>query len=66
MPHEYIIVVLQKSDERVFLFGGEAGTDDRRLVFIGKTKVGSLGFFDQSQGGSGRCFICGDCEVIPW
>jgi hypothetical protein len=66
LPREYIMVVLQKLDKRAFLFGSEAGTDDHRLALIGETKVSSLGFFGQSHSHSGRCFICGDCEVIPW
>jgi hypothetical protein len=45
LPHEYIMVVLQKLDKRAFLFGSEAGTDDHRLALIGETKVSSLGFF---------------------
>jgi hypothetical protein len=56
---------LQKLDERAFLFGGEAGTDDRHLAFVGETKVGFLGLFGQSHGGSGRCFIYGDFEAMP-
>jgi hypothetical protein len=66
LPREYIPVVLQKLDERAFLFGSEARTDDRRIALVGETKVSSLGFFERPHSGSGRCFVCGDCEVIPW
>ena len=65
LPLKYILVVLQKLDKCAFLFGGEAVADDRRLVFVREIKVGSLSFFGWPHGGSGRCFICGDCEVIP-
>jgi hypothetical protein len=65
LPCQYILVVLQKTDEHVFLFGSEAGADDRRLAFVGEAEVGSLGFFNGPHGGSGRCFIHEDCEVIP-
>jgi hypothetical protein len=53
-------------DERVFLFGGEAGADYRHLEFVRETEVGFLSFFDWSHGATGRCFIRWDCEVIPW
>jgi hypothetical protein len=65
LPHQYILVVLQKTYELVFLLGGEAGADDRHLAFVREAKVGSLGFFSRPHGGSGRCFIHWDCEVIP-
>jgi hypothetical protein len=53
-------------DNRAFLFGGEAAADDRRLAFVGEAEVGSLGFFGWAHGGSYRCFIHGNYEVIPW
>jgi hypothetical protein len=49
----------------VFLFGGEAGANDRRLEFVEEAEIGFLGFFNQVHGGTCRCFICWDCEVIP-
>jgi hypothetical protein len=59
------MVVLQKTNEHVFLFSGEAGADDRRLVFIVEVEAGFLGFFNRSYGGNSRCFDHWDCEVIP-
>ena len=52
-------------DNRAFLFGGEAGANDRRLEFVEEAEIGFLGFFNQVHGGTCRCFICWDCEVIP-
>jgi hypothetical protein len=66
LSHEHISVVLQKLDGHTFLFGSEAGTDDCSLALIGETKVNPLGFFGQTHSGSGRCFVCGHCEVIPY
>jgi hypothetical protein len=52
LPREYIPVVLQETDVGIFLFGGKASVDDRRLMFIEEIKVGFLGLFIWPHGGS--------------
>jgi hypothetical protein len=64
LPREYILVVQQKTDEHVFLFGDKAGDDDHRLVFIWEVEVGFLGLFDWPHGGGRGRFFRWDCEVI--
>jgi hypothetical protein len=57
LPWKHIPVVLQKTNEHVFLFGGEAGVDDHRLVFIQEAKIGFLGFFNRPHGSGRDCFF---------
>jgi hypothetical protein len=64
LPCEYISVILQKLDERAFLFVIQAGTDDGSLAFIGEPEVDSLGFFSQPHRGHGLSFIRGYREVF--
>jgi hypothetical protein len=59
LPCEHVSVVLQKLDEHTFLFGSDAGADDRGLALIGETKVNPLGLFSQPHNGSSRCFVRG-------
>jgi hypothetical protein len=54
LPREYILIVLQKTDKCVFLFGGEARTDDRRLAYVGEAEVGFLGFLNRPHGSTSR------------
>jgi hypothetical protein len=61
---EYVSVVLQKLDERVFLFVIQAGTDDSSLALVGEPKIDSLGFFSWPYRGHGLSFIRGYCEVF--
>jgi hypothetical protein len=48
LPCEQVSVILQKLDERAFLFVDEAGADDRSLVLVKEIKVDPLGFFSRS------------------
>jgi hypothetical protein len=57
LPHKYVSVVLQKLDERAFLFVIQAGTDDSSLVLVGEPKTDSLGFFSRPYRGHGLSFI---------
>jgi hypothetical protein len=65
LPHEYIPIVLQKTDKCVFLFGGEARADDHCLAYVGEVEVGFLGFLNRLHGSTGRCFIRWDSKGIP-
>ena len=42
LPCEYVSVILQKLDERAFLFVIQAGADDGSLAFISEPEVDSL------------------------
>jgi hypothetical protein len=64
LPCEYVSVILQKLDERTFLFVIQAGTDDGSLALIGEPEVDSLGFFSQPHRGHGWSFIRGYREVF--
>jgi hypothetical protein len=64
LPCEYVSVILQKLDERAFLFVIQAGTDDDSLALIGEPKVDSLGFFSRSHRGHDLSFIRGYHEVF--
>jgi hypothetical protein len=39
LPREYVLVILQKLDERVFLFVIQAGTDDGSLALISEPRL---------------------------
>jgi hypothetical protein len=64
LPCEYVSVILQKLDERAFLFVIQARTDDSCFAFIGKPKIDSLGFFSRPYRGHGLSFIRGYREVF--
>jgi hypothetical protein len=64
LPCEYVSVILQKLDERAFLFVIQAGADDGSLAFISEPEVDSLGFFSQPHRGHGLSFICRCYEVL--
>jgi hypothetical protein len=61
---EYVSVILQKLDERAFLFVIQARDDDGSLAFISEPEVDSLGFFSQPHRGHGLSFMCRYCEVL--
>jgi hypothetical protein len=60
---EYVSVILQKLDERAFLFVIQAGADDDSLVFVSEPEVDSLRFLSRPHGGHGLSFIRGYREV---
>jgi hypothetical protein len=64
-PREYVSVVLQKLDERAFLFVIQAGTDDSSLALVGEPKIDSLGFLSRSYRGHGLSFIRGYLRGLP-
>jgi hypothetical protein len=64
LPCEYVSVILQKQDERAFLFVIQAGADDGSLAFISEPEVDSLGFFSRPHRGHGLSFICRYYEVF--
>jgi hypothetical protein len=64
LPCEYVSVILQKLDERAFLFVIQAGADGGSLAFISEPEVDSLGFFSRPHRGHGLSFICRYCEVL--
>jgi hypothetical protein len=64
LPCKYVSVILQKLDERAFLFVIQAGADDGSLAFISKPEVDSLCFLCQPHRGHGLSFICWYCEVL--
>jgi hypothetical protein len=57
LPCEYVSVILQKLDERAFLFVVQAGADDGSLAFISEPEVDSLHFLSRSHRGHGLRFI---------
>jgi hypothetical protein len=57
LPCEYVSVVLQKPDERAFLFIVQAGADDGSLAFISKPQVDPFSFFSRPHRGRGLGFI---------
>jgi hypothetical protein len=61
LPCKYVSVILQKLDERAFLFVIQAGVDDGGLAFISKPEIDSLGFFSQPYRGHDLSFICRYC-----
>jgi hypothetical protein len=64
LPCEYVSVILQKLDERAFLFVVQAGADDGGLPFIGEPKVDSFCFFSRPHRGHGLSFICKYRKVL--
>jgi hypothetical protein len=63
-PCEYVSVILQKLDERAFLFVIQAGTDDGNFAFICEPEVDSFGFFSRPHRGHGLSFTRGYREVF--
>jgi hypothetical protein len=64
LPCEYVSVILQKLDERAFLFVVQAGADDGGSVLISEPEVDPFGFFSRPHRGHGLCFVRGDREVF--
>jgi hypothetical protein len=64
MPCEYVSVILQKLDERAFLFVIQAGADDGSLAFVSEPEVDSLRFPSWPHRGHGLSFICRYREVF--
>jgi hypothetical protein len=57
LPCEYVLVILQKLDERAFLFVVQAGADDDSLAFVSEPKVDSFRLLSRLHGGHGLRFI---------
>jgi hypothetical protein len=49
--------MLQKLDERAFLFVIQVGTDDSSFALVGEPKIDSLGFFSRSYRGHDLSFL---------
>jgi hypothetical protein len=64
LPCEYISVVLQKLDERAFLFVVEAGADDCSLAFIRESQIDPHCFFSRPHRGHNLSFVGGDREIF--
>jgi hypothetical protein len=64
LPCEYVLVILQKLDERVFLFVVQAGADDGSLAFISEPQVDPFSFFSRPHRGRGLSFVRWCCEVF--
>jgi hypothetical protein len=64
LPCEYVSVILQKLDERAFLFVIQAGADDGSLAFVSEPKVDSLCFLSRPHRGHVLSFIRGYREVF--
>jgi hypothetical protein len=64
LPCEYVSVILQKLDERAFLFVIQTRAEDGNLAFISEPKVDSLGFFSRPHRDHGLSFTCRYCEVL--
>jgi hypothetical protein len=56
---------MQNLDERAFLFGSDARTDDCCLALIGESKVSPLGFFGQPHCGSCNASFVGIVRSSP-
>jgi hypothetical protein len=64
LPCEYISVILQEPDERVFLFVIQAGADDGSLAFISEPEVDPFSFFSRPHRGRSLSLIRRYCEVF--
>jgi hypothetical protein len=64
LPCKYVSVILQKLDERTFLFVIQAGADDGSLAFVSESEVNSLCFLSRLHRGHGLSFICRYHEVF--
>jgi hypothetical protein len=61
---EYVSVILQKLDERAFLFVIQAGADDGSLAFVSEPEVDSLRFLSRPHRGHDLSFVRGYREVF--
>jgi hypothetical protein len=59
LPCEYVLVILQKLDERAFLFVIQARADDGGLAFISEPEVDSFRFLSRPHRGHNLSFIRG-------
>ena len=57
LPCEYVSIILQKLDERAFLFVVQAGADDGSLAFISEPEVDSLCLLSRPHRGHDLSFI---------
>jgi hypothetical protein len=64
LPCEYVPVILQKMDERAFLFVIQAGADDGGFAFITEPEVNSFRLLNRSHRSHGLSFDCRYCEVL--
>jgi hypothetical protein len=64
LPYEYVSVILQKLDERAFLFVIQAGADDGSLAFVSEPEVDSLCFLSRPHRGHGLSLVRGHREVF--
>jgi hypothetical protein len=64
LPCEYVSVILQKLDERAFLFVIQAGADDGGFAFISEPEVDCFRFPSQPHRGHGLIFACRYREVL--
>jgi hypothetical protein len=64
LPCEYVSVILQKLDERAFLFVIQARVDDGSLAFVSEPEVDFLRFLSRLHRGHGLSFIRGYREVF--
>jgi hypothetical protein len=64
LPCEYVSVILQKLDERVFLFVVQAGADDGSLALISEPQIDPFSFFSRPHRGRGLSFIRQCCKVL--
>jgi hypothetical protein len=64
LPCEYVSFILQKMDERAFLFVIQAGADDGGLAFISELEVDSFRFLSRPHRVYDLSFICRYCEVL--
>jgi hypothetical protein len=64
LPCEYILFILQKLDERAFLFVIQAGADDGGFAFISEPEVDCFRFLSRSHIGHDLSFVCRYCEVL--
>jgi hypothetical protein len=64
LPCEYVSVILQKLDERTFLFVIQARANDGILAFISEPEVDSFCFLSRPHRGHDVSFICTYYEVL--
>jgi hypothetical protein len=64
LPCEYVLVILQKLDERAFLFVIQVGADDGSLAFVSEPEVDSLRLLSRPHRGHDLSFICKYREVF--
>jgi hypothetical protein len=64
LPCEYVSVILQKLDERAFLFVIQAGADDGSLALVSEPEVNSFCFLSRPHRGHDLSFIHRYCKVF--